>query len=83
VTFDLLAQVRDRLADTDPDTRPRLPELVDALARIAPFGGFLTADKQAAVDAGSARLLLLALAIKDLPDDKRTALMGLLGNASE
>ena len=79
VSFALLAEIKTRLADRDPDTRVPLPELVDALSRIAPHGGFLTADKQAACDANSARIWLLALAIKDLPEDKRSALLGLLG----
>jgi hypothetical protein len=81
VAFALLTEVRERLADKDPQTRPALAELVDALTAIAPFGGFLAADKQAVVEASSAKLLLLALAIKDLPEDKRTALLGLLGDS--
>ena len=81
VSFSLLAEIRDRIADKDPDTRPRLPELVDALVRVAPHGGFLPTDRQAAIDSGNARLLLMALAIKDLPDAQRTALVALLGDS--
>jgi hypothetical protein len=51
-----LTAIKDRLAHKDPETGLALialPEMVEALVRIAPFGGFLPADRSAALEANA------------------------------
>lgn len=42
-------------------------------------GGFLPSDRQASVDAGNARLLVLAAALRNLSDGQREAILSMLG----
>lgn len=42
-------------------------------------GGFLPADRQANVDAGNARLLVLAASLRSLSDAQREAILSMLG----
>jgi len=63
---------------SDPDVR--LDHLVAAFAAISDRGGYLPADRQAAVDINSTRLLLLAMALRGLNDQQRTDILAMFGD---
>jgi hypothetical protein len=79
VSFALLAEIKARLAHKDPETGLAsipLPDLVDALARVAPFGGFLPADRQAVEELARLRVALSLLASSSLTPEQRKVLIG-------
>jgi hypothetical protein len=76
VSFALLAQLEARIADTDPETRVPLPYLVEALTAIAPYGGFLPADRQAVEELARLRVALSLLASANLTPEQRKVLLG-------
>lgn len=76
-TFEALAELRKAMID------PEIPlgEKVKAFEAMADRGGFLPADKEAALDAGRARIILAALALQGLNDEQRKALLAAVGEA--
>lgn len=72
VSFALLERVRDRLRNPNAHTTA---ELVDMLVRLAPFGGFLPADEQAASEIALLRLALSLLDRSDLKPEQKRALL--------
>jgi len=69
---EILDQIKARLADPEVP----LADLLRAFESIADRGGFLSADKQAGVEASQGRLLLLAMAVKGLTREQKNILLG-------
>jgi uncharacterized protein DUF5681 len=63
----------------DPDVHAAIK--LDIWNAVCDRGGLLTGKDQGAVDVASARLLILAAAIKDLPEQKRADILAMLSGA--
>ncbi len=67
----LLDQIRDRMADPDVS----LGDVVSAFKAVADRGGFLPADRQGALEASHARIVMALLAVGALAPAERVKLL--------
>lgn len=75
VSFALLDEISARLAHQDPERPIPLPELVEALAAVAPFGGLLPVDRQAVDELARLRVAVWLLERGKLTAEERRALL--------